>query len=54
MIPLKDENEMYYGINFKKGIKRISDLHYILKDIDDKKFEAIVSIIKNELEKNDY
>lgn len=54
MIPLKDENEMYYGINFKKGIKRISDLHSILKDIDDKKFEAIVSIIKNELEKNDY
>ncbi len=53
MIPLKDENEMYYGINFKKGIKRISDLHSILKDIDDEKFEAIVSIIKNELEKND-
>lgn len=50
MIPLKDENEMYYGINFKRGIKRISELHSILKDIDDEKFETIVSTIKNKLE----
>lgn len=51
MIPLKDENEMYYGMNFKKDIKRISDLYSILKDIDDEKFKTIVSIIKKELEK---
>mgnify|MGYP004455041565 CR=1 FL=1 len=50
MIPLKDENEMYYGINFKRGIKRISELHSILKDIDDEKFKTIVSTIKNKLE----
>ena len=47
----------FYGILFlvlflnMKNIKRISNWHSILKYIYDEKFEAIVSIIKNKLEK---
>ena len=53
MIPLKDENEMSYGIDFKQGVKRLSKLHSLLKDVDEKTFEKILLNVETEIKSND-
>lgn len=53
MIPLKDENEMSYGVDFKQGLKRLSKLHSLLKDVDEETFKKILLNVETEIKNND-
>ena len=51
MILLKDENEMYYGMDFKKPLKRLSKLNDLLRDKDDSEVDTIIKTVEKDLKK---